>query len=365
MGELNILFVDDDTEIADNLAMIFNRREGFQATAKYHGKDALEEIKRKVEEENPYDIVICDLIMPEIDGKDVLKEALFIDPSLCFVMLTGYGSIGTATQLMDMGAYFYFEKPLNKSIDENLALLKRGVAEKRIAKIRRVLLETKDESYIIDLIINAMETLFNPREYFLAVITQENEKFEILKHGRGINNKQGLKDKGFVKQLLRTKKRIVELSIDDKKREELNPFFSDTSSLLAEPLIIHDNLIGILTLESKDINAFSFFDQKIISELADVAALAFNNTRYLKEKNQWNKVTEQKELIENINHKIKTPLWNIIGRVELIKNTFESSLPDRVKEYIDEIWENAKKVKKLSKSLFTANIKKCGFSNFS
>ncbi len=352
MSYINVLFVDDEQDIAEGLADYLNRIDGFHALAKHSGKEALKEIEINIKEGRPYDVVICDLLMPELDGIDVLKEALFLDPYICFIILTGYGTIETAVQSMEMGAYNYIEKPLDGSIEDKISLIKRGVADKKITKIRHAVLKTHDEKIIIELISNAMETLFLPREFFLAVIKRDKDDFEIIKK-KGDFEEQDLNKRGFIKEILKTKKRIVELDLDEDRKSLLNPLSKDSKSLLVEPLIVHNELLGILELGSNKKNAFTFFDQRTIAEFADTAALALNNSKILKEQRE--NLERQQELILNINHLIKNPLWNIIGRVESIMNRYKEELPEGVEVYLDGIWENGKRAEKLVRETLTGH----------
>ncbi len=344
MPNIQVLLIDDEKDIAENLADLFNSTEGFRAKAVASGERGVKEIGDKKAEENPYDVVICDLLMPEVDGIDVLKKALFLDPYICFIMLTGYGSIDSAVEAMDLGAYSYIEKPLKRSLADNISLIKKGVAEKKISRIRHAVHETRDEIYIIELISDAIKTLFEFREYFLAVIKRDGQDFKIIKK-EGKFKENDLSNRGFIKEIIKTKKRIVELDMDENKKAVLNPLTQESKSLLAEPFIIHSEILGLIEIESNKENAFNFFDQRIIADLADTAALALNNANYIQK--EIYKLREQKCLIECINHRIKTPLWSIIGRIEIIKDNFDQNLPDKVKGYIDDIWENAKKAEKL------------------
>ena len=102
-------------------------------------KKALSLIKK----EN-FDLILCDIKMPKMDGIEVLQEAKKIKFSSPFIMLTGHGNIDTAVEAMKLGAYDFISKPpdLNRLITsvrhalENKSLrienkkLKRKVAKK-------------------------------------------------------------------------------------------------------------------------------------------------------------------------------------------------------------------------------------------
>ena len=99
--EFKILIVDDEKDYCDVLAMILES-EGYQVTKSYLPKEALGLIKNE-----KFDLVLSDLIMPEMDGVSLLKEAKKANPNICFIIMTAYGTIENAVMAMKEGAYSY------------------------------------------------------------------------------------------------------------------------------------------------------------------------------------------------------------------------------------------------------------------
>ena len=77
-----------------------------------------------------YDLVITDIRMPNLDGKDFLKRVKIIDKDAIIIVLTGYGSIPSAVELIKLGAYDYLEKPIN--FEELEMSLNRALEKKQI-----------------------------------------------------------------------------------------------------------------------------------------------------------------------------------------------------------------------------------------
>ena len=102
-----ILLVDDDPEMLWVFSKIL-KAEGYTVITADGGKKALAEI----EEERP-DLVILDMVMPEMDGIQTLKKAKKIDKNLLVIMLTAHGSIESAVKAMKLGAYDYLTKPID------------------------------------------------------------------------------------------------------------------------------------------------------------------------------------------------------------------------------------------------------------
>lgn len=102
-----ILIVDDEiqslTGMCDFLLELGYRVKGCSA-----GREALAALR-----ENPYDLLITDLIMPQMDGIALMKRAKGIDPHIICIMVTGHASIQTAVEAMKEGAFDYITKPVD------------------------------------------------------------------------------------------------------------------------------------------------------------------------------------------------------------------------------------------------------------
>jgi len=99
--EFKILIVDDEKDYSDVLGLILES-EGYQVMKCNIPKEALS----LIQSEN-FDLVLSDLIMPEMDGVTLLKEVKKINPNLCFIIMTAYGTIENAVTAMKEGAYSY------------------------------------------------------------------------------------------------------------------------------------------------------------------------------------------------------------------------------------------------------------------
>ena len=102
-----ILIIDDQKPIRNALREILEF-EKYDVDEASEGRMALKMIKNY-----PYDLIFCDIKMPQIDGIELLKkvtELKFINP---IIMISGHGDIETAVQTLKLGAYDYIEKPLD------------------------------------------------------------------------------------------------------------------------------------------------------------------------------------------------------------------------------------------------------------
>ena len=107
MAGKRLLVVDDEESIRRLLVDYFTAF-GYQVVTARNGMEALEGFFL-----GKFDCVLCDLMMPEMNGMDVLQELRLQDTKVPFFMITGYPSMETAIEAIKHGAYDYIIKPLN------------------------------------------------------------------------------------------------------------------------------------------------------------------------------------------------------------------------------------------------------------
>ena len=119
-----ILFVDDDVSMQAAVSKVILSL-GHEIDVASDGIEGLSKF-----EENNYDIVVTDIRMPKLDGKDFLKKVKNLDKNAVIVVLTAYGSVTSAVELLKLGAYDYLEKPIN--FEELEMALNRALEKKQI-----------------------------------------------------------------------------------------------------------------------------------------------------------------------------------------------------------------------------------------
>jgi two-component system sensor histidine kinase/response regulator len=114
-----ILIVDDETAHMRALCDIL-AQEGFATEGASSGPEALELLSRL-----QFDLILTDLMMPEMDGITLLRGAQLVQPQLVGIVMTGQGTIGTAVQAMQAGALDYIQKPFRLNLV--LPVLRRAI----------------------------------------------------------------------------------------------------------------------------------------------------------------------------------------------------------------------------------------------
>ena len=130
-----ILVIEDESAIRRVLVKILNEEnEAYQIEEASDGAEGLLKIRQ-----GDYDLVLCDIKMPKMDGVEVLQEARKAKPEIPFIMISGHGDLDTAVQTMRLGAFDYISKPpdLNRLLTTVRNALDRKelvVANKRLKK---------------------------------------------------------------------------------------------------------------------------------------------------------------------------------------------------------------------------------------
>jgi len=105
MKDARILLVDDEAVFANNMSKLLTRR-GYQVTAVNSGDEALRALM-----DTPFDVMVLDLKMPGMDGIATMHEMKKLGLFTEVLILTGHGSIDTALEAIQIGAYDYVTKP--------------------------------------------------------------------------------------------------------------------------------------------------------------------------------------------------------------------------------------------------------------
>lgn len=142
----HILVIDDERSIRNTLKEILEY-EKFTVDLAENGIEGLEKYKK-----GSYDIVLCDIKMPEMDGLEVI-EKLFAEPGDAqVIMISGHGSVDNAVEAIKKGAYDFIEKPLDlnrllitvrNALDKTSLITETKVLKKKVAKGYEMIGESK------------------------------------------------------------------------------------------------------------------------------------------------------------------------------------------------------------------------------
>jgi len=133
-----VLLVDDDTSSRDATA-VFLEAEGFLVVKARDGAEALRHLTEGIS------VIVTDLVMPQVDGMELLRVAREEAPHTPVIMMTGQGSEAVAVEALKAGAFYYLTKPLNPH--ELLGLIRQASAKYQMASEIAALHKHLNERY--------------------------------------------------------------------------------------------------------------------------------------------------------------------------------------------------------------------------
>lgn len=158
-----ILVIEDEAAIRRVLTKILSEEsDSYQVEEAEDGLSGLEKIKN-----DDYDLILCDIKMPKMDGVEVLEAIKKIKPEIPVVMISGHGDLDTAVNTMRLGAFDYISKPpdLNRllntvrnALDKKELVVENKLLKKKVSKNYEMVGESKAISHIKDIIEKVAST---------------------------------------------------------------------------------------------------------------------------------------------------------------------------------------------------------------
>jgi len=138
MNQPYVILLDDDADLRHAVSQGLEL-EGHEVSVFDDPLAALSTISR-----DDYAVIVSDIMMPKMDGFDVLTQVMEIDPVLPVIFITGHGDIPLAVKAMKSGAYDFIEKPF--TVQKLAAVVERALEKRRLVLENRSLRETLDEA---------------------------------------------------------------------------------------------------------------------------------------------------------------------------------------------------------------------------
>ncbi len=138
----NILLIDDEKSIRKTLKEILEY-EPYVVDEAGDGAEGLRMIQ-----EGDYDIALCDIKMPKMDGMEVLEKAQISNPDVPFIMISGHGTLETAVEAVKKGAFDYVAKPpdlnrllitIRNALDKSNLITETKVLKRKVTKTREII----------------------------------------------------------------------------------------------------------------------------------------------------------------------------------------------------------------------------------
>jgi len=138
----NILIIDDEKAIRKTLSEILSY-EGYKIDEAADGEEGLKKLREK-----EFDVVLCDIKMPKVDGIEFLEKSKDINGDTPIIMISGHGTIETAVEAVKKGAYDYISKPpdlnrllitIRNAMDKNQLMAETKVLKRKVSKVTEMI----------------------------------------------------------------------------------------------------------------------------------------------------------------------------------------------------------------------------------
>lgn len=142
----NILIIDDEKAIRNVLKEIL-ANEGFTVEEATDGEEGLKKVTS-----GSFDVVLCDIKMPKLDGIEFLQKVMESQSDVPVIMISGHGNIETAVDAVKKGAFDYISKPpdlnrllitIRNALDRNVLVKEAKILKRRVSRVQEIIGESE------------------------------------------------------------------------------------------------------------------------------------------------------------------------------------------------------------------------------
>jgi PAS domain S-box-containing protein len=277
-----LLIVDDEVKLMNALCETLTEQ-GYETRGLTSGREALEVLKGQ-----DFDVLLTDLMMPEMDGIALLRAALEIDPHLVGIVMTGQGTVQTAVNAMKTGAFDYVLKPFK--MNAILPVLARALMMRRlrmenlelretvsIYELNKAIAITLDLNSILNKLADAVCEQCKADEVSIMLPTEDGkELFVAVVKGGNRDRILGSRvpiDNGVAGRVaLNHEMFLLNGPVKDRRFAPANPR-PDISSAISLPMLAGGELVGVLNVNNTHARrTFTLGDAKALSILVSIVA---------------------------------------------------------------------------------------------
>jgi len=282
-----IMIVDDEVELMTALCEAL-AGQGYETMGFTTGADAL-----KVLVEHDYDLLLTDLMMPEMDGIALLQAGLEIDPNLVGIIMTGHGTVQTAVGAMKTGAFDYVLKPFK--LNTLLPLLSRAMEVRSlrmeniqlretvaIHELGKVIAFSSDLNAILNKVADATLQQCTADEVSIMLPTRDGKELYVAVARGGHREYIGEHvpmDRGIAGWVARNRETvIINGTVDDPRFSPVNPR-TDIRAAVSMPMMAGGNLVGVLNVNvTRSHRHMTLGQVKALSILVSIISPILENT---------------------------------------------------------------------------------------
>jgi len=326
----NILVVDDDDVIRLACELTL-KAEGLEVDLAENGKVAIQKLN-----EAKYDLILLDLMMPEMQGTEFLEYVSKYDENIIVIIITGFATIESAVETLKKGAYDYLPKPftpeeLRKVVRKGLERRKLLLEREQLHKERQANLEKiAAEQSRLTTIINCMSEGLIATDKHANLILKNAVACQLL--GLRDSLQVGQHVKGYL------------------NNEELENWIVETlerKTFPARP--IHKEIV----FNREEEKIYSVTLAPIKEQKDEIAGLVLVLTDISEERKLDRMKSEFRKLVSIVAHELKAPINAIEGYLDLIIKGYVKDKPEKKLEYLNRCHDKAETLRNLIQDLLS------------
>jgi PAS domain S-box-containing protein len=340
-----ILVVDDEAELKNALVEALSAQ-SFDVCGFTNPLEALAALQHEV-----FDVVLSDLMMPEMDGIDLVEKAHEIDPHLIAIIMTGQGTIQTAVDAMKVGAFDYMLKPFRMAV--LLPTLTRAILARRlrvenlqlretvaIYELCQTIAFTLDQQTLISKLADAAVQQTEADEVSILLPTQEGDELYVAAvRGEGRQRLLGERvplEESISGWVVRSREPLLLTGeVADPRFHPLWPH-PEIKSSISIPMQVGNQLIGSIHINAVNRpRPFTLGQMKALAILASTAAAALQTASL------YTQVQDQRERLDQVVATVPGVVWEAWGephaatqRINFVSDYVETMLGYSVEEWL-------------------------------
>ena len=366
MPAATILIVEDETEVRLALCRLLSDV-GYKVTGLERGADALEMIQR-----SPFDVVITDMRLPDVDAMEILELAKEINPDTAVIVITSTANIETAVDAVSQGAYAYSVTPINPG--EIKTIIANALKQQRLSEENKRLVESLQ--FTNKLLLEANEKLqieMTARKRMEEALKASEERYRgLVNHvrlgifrstpepnGRFLEVNPAMEEiTGYSRQEL-LKMDISKLYIHLEEREAIIKELALARGKVARELrwrkkdgtkmVVLDTVVAVRDDTGKILYLDAIIEditerKRMEEDLQEKNRQLVKQQQELMEKTRELEVASQakSEFLAHMSHELRTPLNVIIGFSELMLDGVPGEINNEQRQCLDDVLSSGK-----------------------
>ena len=355
MSKVHILVIDDEPSVRQMCVRTLCSR-GYRVTETNSGAEAIAYLQ-----DQTCDLLLTDLKMPGMGGLEVCRAVRRFDPELPIVIMTGYGTMESAIEALQVGASEFILKPFRP--DELVIPIKHALDKRRLerenARLRaliplvdlsRVFMSSVDLAVIPKHVVRIAQHETGADNASLMLLTEDGDL--------AIQAAEGLADEIVAHTRQPADSGIAGYAIAHREPVILqgdagdDPRFSghnarEIASAICQPLLYKDQVLGVLNVSRvTEGRPFTRADADLLAVLGSQAAVALENARLFGEiQRAYARLSEldhlKSEFINIASHELRAPLAVLLAYAGLL----ESQATGEMRDHLDQVLDSAMQLK--------------------